>query len=118
MAAGGFIFDGEVVIGALFLVVVGIAISPILRPGGILGCLKLSVAIASGIAGLAGVSLLADFVYLASTRGGEGPRGEGSPMQGIAAMMFVALLFFCPWLITALRGIAAIRDQPSDSQMP
>lgn len=42
---------------------------------------------------------------LVETRGAVGARGEGSPLAMIVAMTIVALLVFCPWLLTAIRGL-------------
>jgi hypothetical protein len=91
------------------------AMIPILLKGGIGEHPKLAFAMATGLAMIFGGAVCLGFIEFVATRGGEGPNGEGSPLAVIIAMAFFGLVFFCPWLLTALRGIAAIR-QKSDAQ--
>jgi hypothetical protein len=44
------------------------------------------------------------------TGASEGPHGEASPLSIILPMMWIALIFLCPWLLTALCGIRLWRQ--------
>lgn len=103
--------------GVAILMIFGTALFPMLRKGGIPGRPRLALGIASGLTILFGMLLLCggwDFVH---TGGSEGPNGEGSPLAGIIAMALFAILFFCPWLLTTIRGRAAIRRESQAQQV-
>ena len=90
--------------------VVAIAISaapflPFILRHGFASNLKIAVYVACIFSLAFGAILTAVFGEFVQTGGAQGPRGEGSPLAIIVAMTFFALLFFCPWLLTALRGL-------------
>lgn len=63
-----------------------------------------AVCISSAFAvGFAGIQFLIFDDFLKSH--GEGPNGEGAPGAMILAMVIFALLFTCPWVLTAKRGL-------------
>ena len=97
--------------GLGFLALSTAAVIPILLKGGIAEHPKLAFAMATGLAMIFGGAVCLVFIEFLVTRGGEGPNGEGSPMAVIIAMVFFALVFFCPWLLTALRGFASLREK-------
>jgi len=100
-----------IVPGLGFLALAAAAMIPILLKGGIAEHPKLAFAIATGLAMIFGGAVCLVFIEFVATRGGEGPNGEGSPLAVIIAMAFFALVFFCPWLLTAFRGFAALRKE-------
>ena len=102
--------------GLGFLALSTAAMIPILLKGGIGEHLKLAFTIATGLAMIFGVVVCLVFIEFVSTRGGEGPNGEGSPLAVIIALAFFALVFFCPWLLTALRGFTSLRQKSHAQQ--
>jgi hypothetical protein len=65
----------------------------------------LSISIAAIFAIATGSMVALGFLDFVQTGGGEGPKGEGSPLANMAALAFGAAVGFCPWLLTALRGL-------------
>ena len=102
--------------GVAILAVFGTALFPTLRKGGIPCRPRLALGIASGLTILFGILLLGGLWDFVHTGGSEGPNGEGSPLAGIIAMALFAILFFCPWLLTTIRGRTAIRRESQAQQ--
>lgn len=84
---------------------------PILLKGGISSHKRLAWGISVLMVLLIG-SILADMRLHFYETSGEGPNGEGSPLAFIIAMVFFSILFFCPWLLTAIRGLAIFKENP------
>jgi len=103
----GGIGSGELGIGvALFpLAVAATALFPIFWRGGILANPRLSISMAAIFAIATGSFVGLAFLDFVLTGGGEGPNGEGSPLASMIALAFGAAVGFCPWLLTALRGL-------------
>lgn len=83
---------------------------PLRLKGGLPHHVRLATGISIAFACLTAVPLVAAYGYFVSTRGGEGPMGEGSPLAFILAMLSFGLIVFCPWLLTSLRGLRALRE--------
>lgn len=95
--------------GVAILAIFVTALFPTVRKGGIPCRPRLAFGISSGLTILFGILLLCGFWEFVRTGGSEGPNGEGAPLAGIIAMTLFAFLFFCPWLLTTIRGRTAIR---------
>ena len=81
-----------------------VALVPIFQ-GGVGANTKLAIGI-SAVYSLIFAALLGIVFYeFVKSGGGEGPRGEGSPLVVILAMTFFAVFFLCPWLLAFLRGV-------------
>ena len=100
------ISNGDTPIGysALPIVIILIIITPILRRGGITANPRTAICISMSLATLFLISAITMFIEFSITTG-EGPKGEGAPLAFILAMVLFALVFLCPWLLIALRGI-------------
>lgn len=88
-----------------------VALFPMFLKGGILANLRLSISIAAILAIATGSMVASAFLEFVQTGGGEGPKGEGSPLANMIAIAFGAAIFFCPWLHTTLRGIPHWNNQ-------
>lgn len=79
---------------------------PLLRQGGIQSHLFSAVWTSRGFA--AGFLVLQVFLFVEFTKTqGEGPVGQGAPGAFIIGMVFTAICYLCPWLVTALRSFGA-----------
>ncbi|GAA5123649.1 hypothetical protein JIN84_11660 [Luteolibacter yonseiensis] len=92
---------------------------PLLKKGGLGGNPRLAVLIAALLTITFGMLISMAFIDFIRTGGGEGPRGEGSPLINMIAIALGATLAFSPWLITTLRGLPhwhahSRRDRPVD----
>ena len=96
-------FGGQVLVASALIAFPWV---PIRLRGGLLGNLRLAVIFSVILAMVLGSFQILVFCEFVRSGGGEGPKGEGSPGAMICAMIFFAALFFCPWLITALRGLS------------
>ena len=95
----------DVVTAVISLAVGSIALLPIFRAGGIPGNTRLATRLAVIFAIVTGCMIASGFIGFIETRGGEGPNGEGSPLANMIALAFGAVFGFCPWLLTAFRGL-------------
>jgi hypothetical protein len=82
-----------------------VALIPIFLSGGIIGNPRLSITIAGIMTIVFGGMVGFGFLEFIQTKGGEGPRGEGSPAANMIAIAFFAAVSLCPWLLTTLRGL-------------
>ena len=83
-----------------------VALFPIFWRGGILANPRLSFSIAAIFAIVTGSMVAMSFLDFVQTGGGEGSKGEGSPLASLIALAFGAAIGFCPWLLTTLRGLS------------
>jgi len=90
-----------------------IPLIPVMRKGGIRKKLMTAAWIARGHAVILLIVQISMFVGFTKTHG-EGPNGEGSPLAYIIGMVFFAVLFLCPWLLTALRSFGFQRIASPD----
>ncbi|MES2477248.1 MAG: hypothetical protein V4640_15795 [Verrucomicrobiota bacterium] len=95
----------SVSIAMISLSAVALALFPIFWRGGILANPRLSISMAAIFAIATGSMLIMGFLDFVQTGGGEGPKGEGSPLANMIALAFGAAVGFCPWLLTTLRGL-------------
>lgn len=107
MAAIGGVSSGEFGIGlaVIPLSAAALALFPIFWGGGILCNPRLAIGIAAGFAVATGIMLVVGLLHFVFTAGGEGPNGEGSPLENMIGLAFGAAVGFCPWLLTTLRGL-------------
>jgi hypothetical protein len=88
------------------LVFAAVALFPIFWRGGILANPRLSIGIAGLLTLATGIAVglaFLDFVRIRSGRTTIIP--HGSPIPEMIALAFGAVIFFCPWLLTTLRGL-------------
>lgn len=88
---------------------------PVFLPRGLLGNLRFALVVSVMLSVIFGIWLGFIFIEFVRTGGGEGPNGEGSPLATIIAMTIFGAVFFCPWLLTALRGRPLWRNHPPES---
>jgi hypothetical protein len=107
MGAIGGVSSGEFGLGlaVIPLSIAALALFPIFWKGGILANPRLSIGIAAFFAVATGIMVAVGFVHFVLTGGGEGPKGEGSPLESMIALAFGAAVGFCPWLLATLRGL-------------
>lgn len=98
-------FSTSVGSGVVMLAVGSIALLPIFKAGDILGDIRLATRLAVIFAIVTGCMIASGFIGFMETGGGEGSNGEGSPLAHMIALAFSAAFGFCPWLLTALRGL-------------
>jgi len=114
----GSLGSGVSLIGTvLFAAFVGvIPFLPIRLRGGLDRNWRVAVSISVLLA--AGFTALLGFIFFefVRTEGLEGPKGEGSPVAVIIAMVFFAITVQCPWLLTALRGIRFWRSDMKNAE--
>ncbi len=101
--------------GLVGLAVIAVPLVPVIRKGGIAGQPRLAAGIAAVLAVLFGV-LVGTVYFGCMTDGLEGPNGEGSPLGTILGVAMLAFVFFCPWLLTALRGASFLRKRSKVQQ--
>lgn len=101
-------------VGALSVALV--ALFPIYWRGGILANPRLAISISVAFAIATGSMIALGFIDFVQTGGGEGPKGEGSPLANMIALAFSAAIGFCPWLLTALRGLPRWNTQQTAYQ--
>lgn len=104
LAGLGSIGAGEFLMVPVAIVLTAIARLPRWRAGGIASNRRLAIVISIGFTVLLVTGAILLFLEFLETQG-EGPKGEGSPLAFIIAMVMFALVYLCPWLLTALRGI-------------
>lgn len=88
------------------LVFAVVALFPMFWRGGILANPRLSICIAGLLTLATGITVglaFLDFVRIRS--GGTTMVPHGSPIPEMIALAFGAVLLFCPWLLTTLRGL-------------
>jgi hypothetical protein len=102
-------------LGLIGLSLVAVPLVPLFCKGGIAGHPKLAAGIAAGLAVLSG-HFVGTVYYNFFTHGLEGPNGEGSPIGSILITAVAAFWFFCPWLLTALRGASFFKNQKEAQQ--
>lgn len=93
------------------VLVSGAPFLPLFLRGGFNSNFRVAVCITCILSLVFGAILLGAFGEFIRTGGAEGPKGEGSPLAMIFGMTFFALMFFCPWLLAALRGLRAWRSK-------
>lgn len=96
----------DIRIFVVFLLAPIAAAFPMVKRGGLVGNLRTAIRISAVFTLATGTLIGMAFADFVQTGGGEGPRGEGSPLANIIAIAFGALLTVIPWLITTLRGAA------------
>ena len=87
------------------VLVSAVTLFPIFWSGGIIANPRLSITVACIMTIVFGGMVGLGFLEFIQTMGGEGPRGEGSPAANMIAIVFFAAAFFCPWLLTTIRGL-------------
>ena len=96
---------GEFLNGIVAALIAAVPFIPILLSGGLDQHRRLAIGISVLLA--AGFTTIQVFFHIefVRTKGFEGPNGEGAPGAAIIGMVFFGVLFLCPWLLTALRGL-------------
>ncbi len=96
---------GELLNGIVAALIAAVPFIPVLRSGGLDQNRRLAIGISVLLA--AGITTIQVFFHIefVRTEGFEGPNGEGAPGAAIIGMVFFGVLFLCPWLLTALRGL-------------
>jgi len=117
--------QSSIVYSVVAVVVSAAPFLPFILRQGLSSNLRVAACIACVFALAFGVILAVFAKEFVETGGAEGPRGEGSPLAIVVAMTLFALIFFCPWLLTAIRGLQTwsqmkISEQavPSDGHKP
>ena len=101
--------EGGVVMAGIFALCFGLSLVPFVSPGGFGAHLRWAVRFSIGFAGFTGICYAASLIDFMQTLG-EGPHGEGAPGCALMGIGIFAVTFFCPWLLTARRGLAAARE--------
>lgn len=104
--------QGSYGIGIATLVAFGTALIPALAKGGVSRRPCLALGIASSLTIAFGILFYAICDLLTTT----GLDVFDVPIAGIVALVLVAFLFFCPWLLTSIRGLSAVRNATRDQQ--
>lgn len=121
----GVLIDGRnLLLLPIFMVLAALPFIPIWRQGGIDSHLFSATWTSRGFA--AGFLVLQVFLFVEFTKThGEGPHGQGAPGAFIIGMVFFAICYLCPWLVTALRSFgfdpelprAELEEIPSEDRL-
>ena len=117
----GGIGSGEFGVGLAIipLSVAALTLFPIFWRGGILANTRLAISIAVIFAIGTGSMVALGFLDFVQTGGGGTTDPHGSPLAAMIALAFGAAVGFCPWLLTALRGLPHWNNRnPGEQAVP